>query len=161
MYISNRTRTRDLLLEYAFPRMDYALPHTRAGGLGSIYIWRNSNVPDSSQITGLPVPNTPEFSVIYPWETYSLSMLSDQIYLLAMNSGYTGSREDFHKYFVTYLERNKWEIVFDEYTNFPEEGVLDKLYFDLNEKILYYWDNGYIPVNAMLIAQTILDGGEA
>jgi hypothetical protein len=34
------------------------------------------------------------------------------------------------------------------------------LYFDLNEKILYYWDNAYIPVNAMLIAHTILDGGE-
>jgi hypothetical protein len=35
------------------------------------------------------------------------------------------------------------------------------LYFDLDEKILYYWDNEYIPVNAMLITNTILNGGEA
>ena len=28
------------------------------------------------------------------------------------------------------------------------------------EKILYYWDTEYIPVNAMLIANTILHGGE-
>jgi len=35
------------------------------------------------------------------------------------------------------------------------------LYFDLNEKILYYWDGEYIPVNAMLIADTIVNGGDA
>jgi len=35
------------------------------------------------------------------------------------------------------------------------------LYFDLNEKVLYYWNEGYIPVNAMLITNTILNGGEA
>jgi len=35
------------------------------------------------------------------------------------------------------------------------------LYFDLETKILYYWDNEYIPVNAMLIANTIIDGGDA
>lgn len=34
------------------------------------------------------------------------------------------------------------------------------LYFDLDEKILYYWDNEYKPVNALLIANTILHGGE-
>ena len=34
--------------------------------------------------------------------------------------------------------------------------------FDLNEKILYYWGGEeYIPVNAMLIAETIVNGGEA
>ena len=82
--------------------------------------------------------------------------------MLAANSGYSGTREEFHKYFGTYLETNKWEILFEEFTNFPTAGDIDKLYFDLNEKILYYW-NGieYIPVNAMLITNTILEGGEA
>lgn len=51
--------------------------------------------------------------------------------------------------------------MFDDYANFPETGSADMLYFDLQEKILYYWDNEYIPVNTMLIAHTILDGGEA
>jgi len=35
------------------------------------------------------------------------------------------------------------------------------LYFDLDAKILYYWDKEYIPINAMLIARTILNGGGA
>jgi len=51
--------------------------------------------------------------------------------------------------------------MFATYANFPEEGTTSKLYFDLEEKVLYYWDNDYIPVNAMLIANTILNGGEA
>ena len=38
----------------------------------------------------------------------------------------------------------------------------EKLYFDLDDKILYYWSGTeYTPVNAMLIAHTILNGGEA
>jgi hypothetical protein len=35
------------------------------------------------------------------------------------------------------------------------------LYFDLDEKVLYYWNEEYIPVNTMLITNTILNGGEA
>ena len=52
--------------------------------------------------------------------------------------------------------------MFDEFSNFPETGEIDKLYFDLDENILYYWTgNEYTPVNAMLIANTILNGGDA
>jgi len=40
-------------------------------------------------------------------------------------------------------------------------GERNKLYFDLGENILYFWDGEYTPVNAMLIANTIIDGGEA
>ena len=82
--------------------------------------------------------------------------------MLAARSGYSGTREEFHRYFGSYLEDNRWEIVFDEFANFPETGVMDKLYFDLIEKILYYWSGTeYTPVNAMLITNTILEGGEA
>jgi len=51
--------------------------------------------------------------------------------------------------------------MFATYGAFPERGITDKLYFDLETKILYYWNEEYIPVNAMLIAETALDGGEA
>jgi len=52
--------------------------------------------------------------------------------------------------------------MFDNFSNFPNEGEIDKLYFDLDEKILYYWaGTGYTPVNALLIMDTILKGGEA
>lgn len=154
----NRRRTRDLLLEYDIRIMP---PRPRAAGLGLIYSWLNSNTPSTDTIYSVPIPETSEFSVVYPWESVGLSILSDQIFILASNSGYTGTREEFHRYFGTYLERNRQEILFETFDNFPETGKHDMLYFDLDEKILYYWDQEYIPVNAMLIADTILNGGEA
>lgn len=157
MFKSNRARTRDLLLEYDRMIMP---PRPRAAGLGLIYTWLESNTPSTDVIYHVPVPQTAEFSIVYPWESIGLSMLGDQIYILASRSGYTGTREEFHKYFGVYLENNRQEILFEEYNNFPQVGSTEMLYFDLNEKILYYWDNEYIPVNAMLIAHTILNGGE-
>ena len=158
MYKSNRQRTRDLLLEYDLRIMP---PRPRAAGLAMVYPWLNSNYEQGSW-TVPPIPDTAEFSIVYPWESIGLNILGDQIYLLAANSGYHGTREEFHHYFGSYLENNRWEMLFEQFTNFPDIGETDKLYFDLNEKILYYWDgNDYTPVNAMLIAHTILDGGEA
>lgn len=158
MYRSNRERTRDLLLDYDLRFMP---PQPRQAGLAMIYPWLNSNGEEGGWVNIPPIPDTAEFSSVYPWETIGLNILGDQIYMLASQSGYTGGREEFHRYFGSYLEQNKWEILFESYNNFPQVGELNKLYFDLEERILYYWNNGYIPVNAMLITNTILDGGEA
>lgn len=158
MYKSNRERTRDLLLEYDKFIMP---PRPRAAGLGLVYTWLESNTPSTDIIYNVPIPATSDFSVVYPWESIGLNILGDQIYILAARSGYNGTREEFHRYFGTYLERNRQEILFESYNNFPRPGSSNMLYFDLDEKILYYWDNEYIPVNAMLIANTILNGGEA
>lgn len=158
MYKSNRDRTRDLLLEYD---VRIVPPRPRAAGLAMVYPWLNSNYEEGGWTNIPPIPDTPEFQIVYPWESIGLSILGDQIYMLAAQSGYTGTREEFHRYFGSYLQSNDWEILFETYDNFPETGRQDKLYFDLNEHILYYWNNEYIPVNAMLIAHTILDGGEA
>lgn len=157
MYKSNRERTRDLLLEYDIRIMP---PRPRAAGLAMVYPWLNSNMTSEEWIT-LPIPDTTEFSTVYPWESVGLNILGDQIYLLAAKSGYTGTREEFHHYFGSYLENNKWEILFEEFDNFPEVGEINKLYFDLVDKILYYWNGEYVPVNAMLITNTILQGGGA
>ena len=158
MYKSNRERTRDLLLEYD---VHIVPPRPRAAGLAMVYPWLNSNYEEGSWASIPPIPDTPEFQIVYPWESIGLSILGDQIYMLAANSGYHGTREEFHHYFGSYLERNEWEILFETYDNFPETGDQSKLYFDLNERILYYWNNEYIPVNAMLIANTVLNGGDA
>ena len=158
MYKSNRDRTRDLLLEYDLRIMP---PRPRQAGLAMVYPWLNSNVANQGWVNIPPIPDTPEFQVVYPWESVGLSILGDQIYMLAAQSGYIGTREEFHHYFGSYLERNEWEILFETYDNFPETGDQSKLYFDLNERILYYWNNEYIPVNAMLIANTVLNGGDA
>ena len=159
MYLSNRQRTRDLLLEYDLRIMP---PRPRQAGLAMIYPWLNSNWEEGTGWVTIPIPTTPEFSTVYPWESIGLNILGDQIYLLAAQSGYTGTREEFHHYFGSYLENNRWEILFENYENFPQEGKSDKLYFDLVEKILYYWSGTeYVPANAMLITNTILEGGEA
>ena len=126
--MSERARTRDLLLEY-----DKAIipPRPRVAGLVSVY----------------------------PWENLPISILSKQLFTLAANSGFNGTEKDFKEKFGSYLQEK--QIIYANYINFPTVGELDKFYFDLEEKILYYWDEEYIPVNAMLIANTIIEGGEA
>ena len=156
IYIDNRHRTRDLLLEYEPSIMPV---HPRAGGLAMLYPWGNNN--DSGSAMMPPFPDPSAIDSIYPWEMQHLAIMGDWLYIFAKSSGYNGTREEFYSCFGSYLEKNRQEIVFDSYANFPSTCVQDMLYFDLDEKILYYWDNEYIPVNAMLIANTIVNGGEA
>ena len=100
MFRSNRERTRDLLLEYDIRIMP---PRPRAAGLAMVYPWLNSNTEEPGWVNIPPIPNTPEFQVVYPWESIGLSILGDQIYMLAAQSGYNGTREEFHRYFGSYL----------------------------------------------------------
>lgn len=129
---TTRFRTRDLLLEFS----DLALPFK---------------------------PRAATINSVYPWEQTNYRMLLQQLYQLAADTGFTGTEEQFKTQFGNYLSRDQKEVIFDMYTNFPLQGDTTKLYFDLTDNILYYWDatDGYIPVNAMLIANTILEGGEA
>lgn len=155
---TERWRTRDLLLEYDRAIMP---PRPRAAGLGSIYTWLDANQAPQGEADVPPDPTGQHANTVYPWENTSLIILSNQLYTLAANSGYTGTSQEFYRYFGAYLERNRQEILFETYDNFPQRGSQNMLYFDLDNKILYYWDSEYIPVNAMLIANTILDGGDA
>lgn len=151
-----RQRTRDLLLEYDTNIMP---PRPRAGGICVLYPWGSAvfeNVIDTS------IPHqihTTTLSMVYPWENTSLNVLNHQLYLLAVANGFEGTEEDFKQLFTSYVGPRS--IMFTTYSEFPETGIASKLYFDLEEKILYYWENQYIPVNAMLIANTSLNGGEA
>lgn len=108
----------------------------------------------------LPMQPFQENSIItYPWEYTQLATIEKQLYQIAKNSGFNGTENDFLLNFGRYISNRS--IIYDIYINFPEIGETDKLYFDLEEKILYYWDNGYYPVRATLITNTILEGGEA
>lgn len=151
----NRHLTRDLLLEYDSAIMP---PHPRAGGIPIIYPWGDDN---SSGVLMPPFPDPTAIESIYPWEMQNLAVMGDWLYAFAKGSGYTGSREEFYSHFGYYLEQNHQEILFDSFSNFPTTGAQNMLYFDLDEKVLYYWNEEYIPVNAMLITNTILNGGEA
>ena len=106
-----------------------------------------------------PRPRAAGLGIVYPWETLPISIFTKQLFAVATNSGFTGTEQDFIEHFGSYL-RDK-QIIVANYTDFPLVGESNKLYFDLEEKILYYWENEYIPVNAMLIANTIIKGGEA
>ena len=97
--------------------------------------------------------------LIYPWENTSLNILFNQLYALAIQNGFLGTIDEFKQLFSNYVERK--QILFADYKDFPVVGDPDKFYFDQVEKILYHWEDRYIPVNAMLIANTVLDGGEA
>lgn len=155
---STRRATRDLLLEYDSNIMP---PHPRAAGLSYVYNWLDSNKAPDETTDMPPLPTASNMHMIYPWESTNLSILSAQLYTLAANSGYTGTQQEFNTYFGYYLQNSDKEILFDSYANFPSTGSTSMMYFDLDDKILYYWNGEYIPANAMLIANTIVNGGEA
>lgn len=107
----------------------------------------------------VPRPRAAGLAMVYPWENSALTILAKQIYEIANNSGFTGTEREFYEHFGEYLSGK--QIIYALYQDFPQEGETDKFYFDLDEKILYYWDNDYIPVNAMLIAGTIINAGDS
>ena len=150
-----RHRTRDLLLEYDKSIMP---PRPRAAGLSEIYSWGSMVISDVDNLD-VPIPHQKDISIIYPWENTSLSIFSNQLYKVALINGFVGTEKEFLDRFVNYVSDK--QIIFENYDNFPVYGSTSKLYFDQVEKILYYWDNEYIPVNAMLITGTIIEGGEA
>ena len=150
-----RYRTRDLLLEYDKAIMP---PRPRAAGLSNVYSWGSTILSDADTLD-VPIPYQKDVSIIYPWENTSLSIFSNQLYKVALVNGFVGTEKEFLDRFVNYVSDK--QIVFEKYANFPQYGSTSKLYFDSDEKILYYWEDEYIPVNAMLIANTTIEGGEA
>lgn len=153
--MSERQRTRDLLLEY---NRNIIPPRPRAAGLGNIYSWGSTPL-DNLNGEEPPIPDQINISVLYPWENTSLSIFSNQLYKVAIINGFVGTEREFIDRFINYVSDK--QIIFENYSSFPQYGSRSKLYFDLDEKILYYWDTEYIPVNAMLIANTMINGGEA
>ena len=65
------------------------------------------------------VPIMPEqpskLKVIYPWETINLLNLCQQLFELAINTGYTGTFEEFKAHFGEYMESGDVIISPDEY----------------------------------------------
>lgn len=82
---------------------------------------------------------------IYPWENLSLNILMQKLYKIAVNSGFNGEEQDFYNNFGSFMQEK--QIIMDNFDNFPEIGQSNKLYFDTDKKILYYWDEEYLPVN--------------
>lgn len=151
-----RYRTRDLLLEYDKAIMP---PRPRAAGLATIYNW-GEIIPSTDVDTILPPSPIPlEIKTVYPWENEALSIFSHKMYMVAVNNGFYGTEKEFFNNFINYVSEK--EIIFDSYDNFPSIGSKNYLYFDLEEKVLYYWDKEYIPVNALLIENTTLDTGSS
>ena len=150
-----RVRTRDLLLEYDKAIMP---PKPRLAWLSNIYSWGSTTL-DNLNGEEPPIPNQQDIHSIYPWENISLSIFSNQLYKVAIINGFIGTEREFIDRFINYVSDK--QIIFDNFNNFPQFGSTQKLYFDQIEKILYYWDQKYIPVNAMLITNTTINGGEA
>lgn len=107
-----------------------------------------------------PRPRAAGLAIIYPWENINLTIFAQQLYQIAAKSGYEGTEDVFMANFGSYLGNKS--ILFANYNDFPETGEANKVYFALDEKILYYWDeNEYKPVKATLIDNTILYSGDA
>lgn len=100
---------------------------------------------------------------------YSLSVFSDMMFQVARNNGYVGTKNQFEDDFIaslngasgaTGLITQKGSV-----NDFPEVGVPNGLYIDVENKKAYFWtdDEGYclIDTGGSLQTGVILDGGKA
>ena len=105
-------------------------------------------------------PRQAGLAIVYPWENQSMTVFAKQLFHFAAASGYTGEESDFFANFGSFLGAKS--VIYANFADFPEEGETSKLYFALDEKILYYWHNHeYKPVKATLIDNTIIYSGDA
>ena len=91
-----------------------------------------------------PHPTTAGMVQVYPWANIELSTLLYQTDELAIQNGFSGTMDEFTALFFTQLG-DKQIIFVQNFDELPEEGSIEKLYFDQNENILYYWKDEYIP----------------
>lgn len=107
-----------------------------------------------------PRPRAAGLPIVYPWENISLTIFAKQLYQMAANSGFDGDEQTFINNFGAFLGGR--QILYANFNDFPQQGENEKLYFALDEKILYYWSqDGYKPVKTTLIDDTIIYSGDA
>lgn len=107
-----------------------------------------------------PRPRTAGLSMVYPWEDLALATFKQQLYQVLGDNGLNWSEEKLDE--ILEAIKNNRQILYAHYNNFPARGETEMLYFDLDDKVLYYWENNkYTPINTLLIAETILQGGGA
>jgi len=148
-----RYRTRDRLLEYD-PHIMPPRPHSA----GLAYIYPLEENPTAS----IPITDNVDMSIIYPWENNSITILANELWRLAAATGYEGEKNTFINNFGAYYNTHESSIIFGTLATFPSIGSNNYLYFDTDTKILYHWnEDEYEPINAMLIVDTILNGGDA
>jgi len=119
--------------------------------------WNTRDLLTEAQNPSEPTSYVSSIKSVYPWENMQLSFFAGQLYTLAKEGGYEGTIDDFTTNFGKLLEKKNIEYM--ERDSFPEQGEISKLYFDTQEKILYYWDGEYYPVNTTLITNTVIEGG--
>lgn len=66
----------------------------------------------------------PHLKMIYPWEDTNLISVCKRLYDTAINTGYTGTFEEFKEHFGEYLESGVSVIDVDEYTGNYEVSPL-------------------------------------
>lgn len=175
-----RKRTRDRLIEYDISIMPL-YPHS--GGIAVPYPQEAENI----RITIPSIIAEARLNVIYPWENYSLTILSHQLYLIARDNGFPGTEKQFLEKFGSLNVITENNVIVGIINNFPMIGDTNALYLDRETGILYYFkatentineeiatimgaiikgkENEmtflYIPVRALLIEDTILNCGDA
>lgn len=66
-----------------------------------------------------PKPMPTEIKTIYPWEETELLVVCQQLYDLAIKSGYEGTFSEFKENFGAFLQINNYELYYGQYDVTP------------------------------------------
>lgn len=84
-----------------------------------------------------PRPRAAGLKIIYPWESIMLSNFIDQLYQVAVENGYSGTKDEYLSKNAEVLNAN--EIITGKLDSFPIPGNIENIYFDNEKAILYYY----------------------
>lgn len=74
---------------------------------------------------------------VYPWEKLQRSQLIGQLYQVAVENGYTGTKDEYLTKYSEIFKAN--EIISGKVNDFPIPGDTQNLYFDNETHTLYYY----------------------
>lgn len=112
--------------------------------------WNRQRIKTRDRLFDYDLPAYPiidKLQAPYPWVSASLSVLSKQLYELALQNGFLGTKDTFLNRFAN------GSIVYSTLSQFPVPGDANTLYLDQKTDILYYFKDTTNEINLDLIAR--------
>lgn len=112
--------------------------------------WNRQRIKTRDRLFDYDLPAYPVIDKLqapYPWVSASLSVLSKQLYELALQNGFLGTQDTFLSRFAN------GTIVRGTLNQFPIPGDPNTLYLDKETDILYYFRETNTELNLQLLAR--------
>lgn len=112
--------------------------------------WNRQRIKTRDRLFDYDLPMYPiidKLQAPYPWASANLSVLTKQLYEIALQNGFLGNQQSFISRFTN------GSIIRGTLDSFPIPGNADTLYLDKETDVLYYFKQTNTELNLQLLAR--------